>query len=182
LPKIYCQQGARRPGDIISDRRATSSRNQRATSSESALRPRSARNSNIARRHNDEFAGRQLVSVVLQRLIQMLYLRLQLGPGKPEKQDAGVGKALVKDQLTEIAVGNDEDPLLLPGNRQHVLIGKTGRVVSRDGRDVVIVASKVVDKAKIGALVKEEFHTSGAERAPLGGFGETSSPVTIAFA
>src|SRR6516225_9717319 len=36
LPKIYCQQGARQPGDIISYRRATSSRNQRATSSESA--------------------------------------------------------------------------------------------------------------------------------------------------
>src|SRR6201987_3352842 len=36
LPKIYCQQGARQPGDIISERRATSSRNQRATSSESA--------------------------------------------------------------------------------------------------------------------------------------------------
>jgi hypothetical protein len=43
--------------------------------------------------------------------------------------------------------------------------------------------SKVVDKAKISALVKEEFHTSGAlERAPLGGFGVTSSPVTIALA
>src|SRR5437764_15018917 len=36
LPKIYGQQGARQPGDIISERRATSSRNQRATSSESA--------------------------------------------------------------------------------------------------------------------------------------------------
>src|SRR5947207_12959782 len=36
LTKIYCQQGARQPGDIISDRRATSSRNQWATSSESA--------------------------------------------------------------------------------------------------------------------------------------------------
>jgi hypothetical protein len=36
LPKIYCQQGARQPGDIISYRRATSSWNQRATSSESA--------------------------------------------------------------------------------------------------------------------------------------------------
>jgi hypothetical protein len=32
LPKIYCQQGARQPGDIISERRAISSRNQRATS------------------------------------------------------------------------------------------------------------------------------------------------------
>jgi uncharacterized BrkB/YihY/UPF0761 family membrane protein len=36
LSEIYCQQGARQPGDIISYRRARSSRNQRATSSESA--------------------------------------------------------------------------------------------------------------------------------------------------
>jgi hypothetical protein len=36
LPKNYRQQGARQPGDIISERRATSFRNQRATSSESA--------------------------------------------------------------------------------------------------------------------------------------------------
>jgi len=36
LSEIYCQQGAREPGDIISYRRAPSSRNQRATSSESA--------------------------------------------------------------------------------------------------------------------------------------------------
>jgi hypothetical protein len=57
------------------------------------------------------------------------------------------------------------------------------RVVSRDCRNVVAEASKVVDEAEISALIKQEFHTSGAsERAPLGGFGETSSPVTIAFA
>src|SRR5438094_526895 len=36
LAQIYYQQSARQPGDIISERRATSSRNQRATSSESA--------------------------------------------------------------------------------------------------------------------------------------------------
>jgi hypothetical protein len=36
LAKNDRQQGARQPGDIISYRRATSSRNQRATSSESA--------------------------------------------------------------------------------------------------------------------------------------------------
>jgi len=36
--KFYRQQGARQPGDIISYRRATSSRNQRATSSESAAK------------------------------------------------------------------------------------------------------------------------------------------------
>ena len=37
LAKNDRQQGARQPGDIISYRRATSSRNQRATSSESAV-------------------------------------------------------------------------------------------------------------------------------------------------
>src|SRR5207237_3868513 len=37
LAQIYYQQSARQPGDIISERRATSSRNQRATSSESAV-------------------------------------------------------------------------------------------------------------------------------------------------
>jgi hypothetical protein len=43
--------------------------------------------------------------------------------------------------------------------------------------------SKVVDKAKVSALIEEELHASGAsERAPLGGLGETSSPVTIALA
>src|SRR5437764_13457289 len=44
LPKIYGQQGARQPGNIISERRATSSRNQRATSSESAVSLRWERN------------------------------------------------------------------------------------------------------------------------------------------
>jgi hypothetical protein len=42
---------------------------------------------------------------------------------------------------------------------------------------------KVGNQPKIGALVEQEFHTGVAsDRAPLGGFGETSSPVTIAFA
>jgi hypothetical protein len=142
----------------------------------------STSNPNVARRHNDEFAGRQLVSVVQQRLIQMLDLRLQLGPGKPEKQHAGVGKALVENQLAEIAVRNNQNALLLPGDRQDVLIGKPRRVVTGDSGNIVGEASKVVDEAEIGALIKQEFHTSGAERAPLGGFGETSSPVTIALA
>jgi len=134
-------------------------------------------------RHNDELAGRQIIRMVLQYLIQMLNFGLQLGPRKPEEQHTGVGKALVEDQLAEIAVGNDENTLLLPGNRQDILIRKTMRVVARNGRNIVVEASKVVDEAKIGALIKQEFHTRGAsEAAPFGGFGETSSPVTIALA
>ena len=144
--------------------------------------PRSTGNPNAPRRHNDKLAGRHLVRVYLQRLIQVLDLRLQLGPWKPEKQHAGMGKALIEDQFAEIAVRNDEDPLLLAGNCQHVLIRQAVRVVARYGGNVVAEVTKVVDKTEISALIKQEFHTSGAsERAPLGGFGETSSPVTIAL-
>lgn len=121
--------------------------------------------------------------MILERLIQVLNFSLQLGPRKPKKQHARVGKPLVENQLAEIAVRNDEDPLLPLGNRQHVLIRQAVRIVARDGCNIVAEASKVGNEAKIGALIKEEFHTSGAsERAPLGGFGETSSPVTIALA
>jgi hypothetical protein len=66
-----------------------------------------------------------------------------MGPRKPEKQHAGVGKTLVEDQLTEIAIGNDQDALLLPGNRQDVLICQTVRVISGDGSNVVAKGSKV---------------------------------------
>jgi hypothetical protein len=43
--------------------------------------------------------------------------------------------------------------------------------------------TKVGNQPEVGALVEEELHTGVAsDRAPFGGFGETSSPVTIAFA
>jgi hypothetical protein len=39
------------------------------------------------------------------------------------------------------------------------------------------------DEAEVGALVEQEPHRGGASEAtPFGGLGETSSPVTIAFA
>ena len=140
-------------------------------------------NANLAGRHDHELTGRKLITMILESLIQMLDLRLQLGPRKPEKQHAGVGKTLVEDQLAEIPVRNDEDPLLLPGNRQDVLIRQSMGVIPRDGSNVVAKGSKVGDQSKVSALIKEELHTSGAsERAPFGGFGETSSPVTIALA
>jgi hypothetical protein len=72
----------------------------------------------LAGRHDHELTDRKGIGVILQRLIQVVDLCLQALSGKPEKQDAGVRKALVK----------------------------------------------------------------ALERIPLGGFGETSSPVTIAFA
>jgi hypothetical protein len=43
-------------------------------------------------------------------------LSFQAGPRKSEEQNAGVGKALVENQLAEIAVSNQQNPLLLPGD------------------------------------------------------------------
>jgi hypothetical protein len=43
--------------------------------------------------------------------------------------------------------------------------------------------AKVSNKPEVGALVEQEFHMGAAsEVTPFGGFGETSSPVTIALA
>jgi hypothetical protein len=46
----------------------------------------------------------------------------------------------------------------------------------------VAKVAKIGNKAKVSALVEEEFHRAASERTPFGGFGETSLPVTISFA
>jgi hypothetical protein len=35
----------------------------------------------------------------------------------------------MKNQLPEIAIGNDQNALLLPGDRKHVLISKAGQEI-----------------------------------------------------
>jgi hypothetical protein len=42
--------------------------------------------------------------------------------------------------------------------------------------------AKVRNKSEVSALVEKEFHRATSERAPFGGFGETSSLVTMAWA
>jgi hypothetical protein len=60
-------------------------------------------------------------------------LGVQVSSRKPKEDDAGVSESLVKDQLAEIAVGYHQNPLLCPGDRQDGFIGKTRRIVARDG-------------------------------------------------
>ena len=88
----------------------------------------------------------------------------------------------MKDQLAEIPVSNDQNPRLLPGNGQDILISKTRRILARDGHNIMAEVAKVRNKAKVGALIKEEFYRAVSERIPFGGFGETSLPVTMAWA
>ena len=140
-------------------------------------------NPDLARAHHQELAAAKLVSVVLEHRGEVVDLGLQRGPGKSEEEDAGVEEALVEDQLAEIPVGHHQDALLSPCDGQDIFISKAVRVVAGDGGYVVTKASKVVNEAKVGALVEEESHTGVASgTAPFGGLGETSSPVTIAFA
>ena len=57
------------------------------------------------------------------------------------------------------------------------------RVIARNGGDVVAKPAKVVNQPEIGALIERNFIGAWYQTAfPLGGFGETSSPVAIALA
>src|SRR5918996_4103985 len=88
----------------------------------------------------------------------------------------------MKDKLTKITVGDDQNPFLFPGDFKDTLIGKTRGIVTRDGLNVMSELTKVRNKSEVGALVKQEFHRAASARPPFRGFGETSSPVTRAWA
>ena len=119
----------------------------------------------------------------LQYGIKMFDFGLKGTSGQPEEDDASMGEALVEDQLPEIAIGNHQNALLVAGNRKDILVSKAVWVVLGDSRDVVAEVAKMRNEAKVSALVEEESHTGVAsETALFGGFGKTSSPVTIAFA
>lgn len=94
-----------------------------------------------------------------------------------------MGKLLMENQLTEVPVGNHQNALLSRRDGQDISIRKALGVVAGNGGDVVAKAPEVGNEAKVSALVEEEFHTGvTSAAAPFGGLGETSSPVTIAFA
>jgi hypothetical protein len=93
-----------------------------------------------------------------------------------------VGEALVEDQLSEVAVGHHQDPPLVACDGQNLLVSEAVRVLAGDGRYVVAEPAQRGNEAKVGALVEQEPHRGGASEALSFGLGETSSPVTIAFA
>ena len=139
-------------------------------------------NTNPARGHHEKCAACKFLSVFMKRPIEVIDFGVQGGSRKPKENDAGVGKSLAKDQLAEIPVGDEENPLLVPSDRQDIFIRETWRIIARDDHYVMAKRSKVRNKAKVSALVEEKFQRAASEDAPWGGFGETSSPVTMAFA
>jgi hypothetical protein len=140
-------------------------------------------NPDLAGAHDQECTVRQVVSMLLQHGIELFDLRLQRSAWEPEEDDASVSEAPVEDQLAEIAIGNHENALLSLRDCENLLISKAVWVVLGNSRDIVAKLAKMRDEAKVSALVEEKSHTGVAsETARFGGFGETSSPVTIAFA
>jgi hypothetical protein len=120
------------------------------------LGARATGNANLAGRHYQELATRKLLSIFLQQGIEGLNLSLQVGSGQPKEDDACMDEPLVEDQLAEIPIGNEQNPLLVSGDRKDILVSKTMRVVARDGRNVMAKPAKMGDQPEIGALVEQE--------------------------
>ncbi len=137
---------------------------------------------NLAGGYHDELAARKLLSVFIQYPIEVVDLGLKVCSWEAKEDDAGMGELLVEDELAEIAVGDHQNPALCLGDSQDVLIGKTMRIVARDDVNVMAKLAKIGYQPEVGTLVEEELHRMASERAPFGGCGETSSPVTRARA
>jgi hypothetical protein len=77
----------------------------------------------------------------------MFDLGLQESTRQTEEDDAGVGEALVEDQLPKIAIGNHQNALLVAGNGKDILVSKAVWVVLGNGRDIVAEVAKMRDEA-----------------------------------
>ena len=99
--------------------------NRRARSPKSALGTGTIGNANPAGGYHQKRAALEFLSVFIEHPVELFDLSLQGSAWKPKEQDAGVGEVLLEDELPEITVGNDQNPLLGPGDCQDILIGKT---------------------------------------------------------
>src|SRR6266446_10595922 len=86
--------------------------------------------------------------------IEVFDFGLQGRAGKPKEDDTGMGKLVVKDQLAEIPISDDQHTRLFPGNGQDIVIGKTRRIMARDCGNVMATLTKVGNQSKVSALVE----------------------------
>lgn len=110
-------------------------------------------NANLAWGHHQEFAELKIVGVLAEYGIEVFDLGLESGSRKPKENDAGVWQLLLEDQLAEIAVGNDQNAVLFPGDCEDVLVGETVGKIPRDCLNVMSEILQVRDKPEISALV-----------------------------
>jgi hypothetical protein len=60
--------------------------------------------------------------VILQHGIEVFNFGLKAGSGKPKENDAGMEESLMKDQLTEVAVRDQQNALLVSSDCQDIRI------------------------------------------------------------
>ena len=92
--------------------------------------------------------------MLLQHGIELFDFALQGSTWQTEEDDASVGKALVEYQLPEIAIGNQQNALLVASDRKDILVSKAVWVVLGDSRDVVAEVAKMRNEAKVSALIE----------------------------
>ena len=139
-------------------------------------------NADPAGGHDQECFPLKVFCVFRKHSSEVVNLGLQRSSWQPEEDDPLMGELLVKDQLAKIPVSNNQNPLLFPRDSQNVIIGKAMQIIAGDRNDIMFEFRKVGNESKVSALVEEEFHRAASERTPFSGFGETSSPVTSAWA
>lgn len=121
-----------------------------------------------------------MISVFVQHGIKASDLCLKTGARQPKKDDTGMSKLLLENQLTEIAVGNDQNSPFVTSDFKDILISKAMGIISGDCLNVMTQIGQVKNKSEVGALVEEEFHRAASLLTPFEGLGETSSPLTTA--
>ena len=85
-------------------------------------------NTGLAGGHDKELAAGKRLGVALQHGGEAVELGGQGRPRQPEEQDAGVGEALVEDQLAGVSVGHHQDLPLPTGEGQDILVSEAVRV------------------------------------------------------
>src|SRR2546427_5320428 len=111
-------------------------------------------NANPAGSHHQELAAFEFVRVFLKHGIEVFNFGLQGRSWKPKENDPGMGKFLVKDQLAEIPVSDDQHTLFFPCDCQDILIRQTRRIMTRNSGNVMAKVTKVRHQSKVSALVE----------------------------
>lgn len=78
---------------------------------------------------------------------------------KVKVDHAGMRLAVDKNQLTEISIISDENPLLGDGDRENLSVLQIARMIGANAGDIVALAAQVGDHASIGAGIDQKSHT-----------------------
>lgn len=69
-----------------------------------------------------------------------------------------MGKCLSENEFAKIPITGDQNPLLTLGERQHLVILDTGRIVTSNTPDIVTKLGKIGSDAKLDTLIEKESH------------------------